>query len=185
MTKQHDAAPGRPSSQDGGVPTTVAEAVQRARAVLSTYLRIPESAARDLDRIDDGSPNVRAWASTTWRGLTALADYARDVREHGFTGGFWNWCVQQGAWPASPKKLAMSESQTVANNAQMSAKRVFRVAKAVEPSGEIFMRAHLKISEGGGDLAPRVYFYDDTAGKTRQVHVGFVGPHYLVPNSKA
>lgn len=166
------------------MPTTVAEAVQRAQAQLSAYLRLPENAARDLDRID-GVPNATAWASTTWRELTALTDYARDVRKHGFTGGFWNWCVQQGSWPASPKKLAMSESQTVANNAQMSAKRVFKVAKAVDPSGEMFMRAHLKINEGGGGLAPRVYFYDDTAGKTGQVHVGFVGPHYLVPNSKA
>lgn len=79
----------------------------------------------------------------------------------------------------------MSESQTVVNNAQMAAKRVFKVAKVVEPSGEMFMRAHLKIREGGGGLAPRVYFYDDTAGKTGRVHVGFVGPHYLVPNTKA
>ncbi|WP_058954273.1 hypothetical protein [Kocuria rhizophila] len=79
----------------------------------------------------------------------------------------------------------MSESQTVANNAQMSAKRVFKAAKDMDPSGEIYMRAHLKISEGGGDLAPRVYFHDDTAGKTGRVHVGFVGPHYLVPNTKA
>lgn len=168
----------------GEVPSRVSEAVGRARAELSTYLRVQECASRDLSRID-GAPNAKAWASTTWRGFTALADYARDVREHGFTGGFWHWCMQQGSWPASSKKLAMSESQTVENNAQMSAKRVFKVAKGVDPSGEIYMRAHLKISEGGGDLAPRVYFYDDTAGKTRQVHVGFVGPHYLVPNTKA
>ncbi|HCG54650.1 hypothetical protein [Brevibacterium sp.] len=166
------------------VPTSVGEAVERARVELATFLRVPESAARDLDRID-GAPNASAWASTTWRGLVALADYARDVRQRGVTGGFWNWCAQQGSWPASPKKLAMSESQTVANNAQMSAKRVFKVAKAVDPSGEMLMRAHLKISEGGGDLAPRVYFYDDTAGKTGRVHVGFVGPHYLVPNTRA
>lgn len=62
----------------------VSEAVRRARAELSSYLQVPESAARDLDRID-GTPNASAWGSTTWRGLTALADYARDVRERGFT----------------------------------------------------------------------------------------------------
>ena len=48
--------------------------------------------------------------------------------------------------------------------------------------GEITMLVHLKISEGGGNLAPRVYFYDDTNGPTKKVHVGLVGPHYLVPN---
>lgn len=44
------------------------------------------------------------------------------------------------------------------------------------------MLAHLKISEGGGNLAPRVYFHDDTSGSTGKVHIGLVGPHYLVPN---
>lgn len=67
------------------VPTGVGEAVERARAELATFLRVPESAARDLNRID-GAPNASAWASTTWCGLNALADYARDVRERGFTG---------------------------------------------------------------------------------------------------
>lgn len=27
--------------------------------------------------------------------------------------------------------------------------------------------------------------HDDTAGNTKQVHIGFVGPHYLVPNTKS
>lgn len=44
------------------------------------------------------------------------------------------------------------------------------------------MLAHLKISEGGGSLAPRVYFHDDTGGATGKMHIGLVGPHYLVPN---
>ena len=47
------------------------------------------------------------------------------------------------------------------------------------------MQAHLKISEGGGDLAPRIDFHDDTMGETKRVHVGFVGPHHLVPNTKS
>jgi hypothetical protein len=47
------------------------------------------------------------------------------------------------------------------------------------------MLAHLKIAEGGGHLAPRVYFHDDTGGATGKAHVGFVGPHYLVPNKQA
>jgi len=46
------------------------------------------------------------------------------------------------------------------------------------------MLARLNISEGGGSLAPRVYFCDDTGGATRKVHVGFVGPHHLVRTSR-
>lgn len=29
---------------------------------------------------------------------------------------------------------------------------------------------------------PRVYFHDGTTGPTKKVHIGLVGPHYLVPN---
>lgn len=79
----------------------------------------------------------------------------------------------------------MSESETVQNNARLASKRVFKVAEAVNGSGELYMGAHLKISEGGGNLAPRVYFHDDTAGATGKVHIGFVGPHYLAPNTKS
>jgi len=63
--------------------------------------------------------------------------------------------------------------------------RTFPVDSAVSPSGRQYMEAHLKVSEGGGDLAPRVYFHDDTAGPTGKVHVGFVGPHYLVHNTRS
>ncbi|RLY92338.1 recombinase family protein [Kocuria tytonicola] len=64
--------------------TSVGEAVGRAQAELATYLQVPENAVRDLARLE-GAPNASASASTTWRGLTALADYTRDVRERGFT----------------------------------------------------------------------------------------------------
>ncbi len=89
------------------------------------------------------------------------------------------------AWPATTKKLAMSESETVMNNDKFAAARVFEIDPLVEPTGRITMQSHLKISEGGGNLAPRVYFHDDTGGKTGKVHVGFVGPHHLVPNTRA
>ena len=51
----------------------------------------------------------------------------------------------------------------------------------------MFMEAHLKVAEGGGMLAPRIYFHDDTGhnSNTRMVHVGFFGPHDLVPNKSA
>lgn len=163
---------------------SVSEAVGRARGDLAEYLALPDGADRGLDSVD-AAPNALAWGNTVWRGLNALADYARDVRDGGHSGGFWNWCARVGSWPATTKKLAMSESETVENNVKMASKRVFKVSKDVDTSGEIYMGAHLKISEGGGNLAPRVYFHDDTAGKTRQVHVGFVGPHYLVPNTKS
>lgn len=76
----------------------------------------------------------------------------------------------------------MTESDFVQNTTKLANSRVFDVDERVDASGRITMLAHLKIAEGGGPLAPRVYFHDDTAGATGMVHVGLVGPHSLVPN---
>lgn len=166
------------------IPMSVSDAVVRAREELAEFLSLPEGAERDLDRVDS-AVNALSWGGTTWRGLKALAEYSRDVRTGASSGGFWNWCANGGSWPATDKKLSMTESESVDNRAKFWRKRVFGVDKEVEATGELYMDAHLKISEGGGNLAPRVYFHDDTAGTTKRVHVGFVGPHYLVPNTKS
>lgn len=159
------------------------EAVLAAQTYLSQWLAMPDSAARELDDIDT-APNSYAWGNTTWRGLRALAAYAEDRANGWDKGGFWEWCAEGPlvGWPATTKKLSMSEGETVQNSDKLRRTRIFKVETAVAPSGEITMLAHLKISEGGGNLAPRVYFHDDTSGVTGKVHVGFVGPHYLVPN---
>lgn len=171
---------------DASVPDEVqvtSEAVLAAQVYLSQWLAVPDTAARDLDEIDT-APTAYAWGNNTWRGLRALAAYAEDRNNGWDKGGFWEWCASGPAlgWPASSKKLSMSESETVQNNSKLARARIFKIEKAVSDSGEITMLAHLKISEGGGNLAPRVYFFDDTGGTTGKVHVGLVGPHYLVPN---
>lgn len=161
------------------------DAVIAAQLYLSDYLEIPESAARAIDDIDTAA-KAAAWGNTTWRGLRALAAYA-EARGDGFEGGFWIWCERgdRSGWSASTKTLAMKESSTVIGNDRLLNRRRFPVSAEVDPSGSKVMQAHLKISEGGGRLAPRVYFHDDTGGNTGKVHVGYVGPHYLVPNTKS
>lgn len=178
---QHEVAASIPDEvQD------VSDAVLAAQIYLSKWLTLPETAPRELDDIDT-APNAFAWGNTTWRGLRALAAYAEDCANGWNKGGFWEWCAegQLLGWPATTKKLAMSESETVQNSDKLSRTRIFKVDSDVDPSGEITMLAHLKISEGGGNLAPRVYFHDDTRGVTGKVHLGLVGPHYLVPNKSA
>lgn len=177
---------GTQQESENSVPDEVfdtSEAIAAAKEFLSEWIVIPESAAQDLDAIDTTN-TAFTWGNTAWRGLRALAAYAKDCSSHWEKGGFWEWCDsgQPLAWPATTKKLSMSESETVQNSDKLSKKRVFDVDKRVDNSGKIKMLAHLKIAEGGGDLAPRIYFYDDTRGKTQKVHIGLVGPHYLVPN---
>lgn len=159
------------------------EAVLAAQTYLMQWLSIPESAARELEGIDTTTESY-SWGNTAWRGLRALAAYAQDRGNGWNRGGFWEWCASGPivGWPANTKKLSMSEGETVQNNDKLKRARVFEIDAAVDPSGQITMLAHLKIAEGGGSLAPRVYFHDDTGGNTGRVHIGFVGPHYLVPN---
>lgn len=159
------------------------EAVLAAQTYLSEWLALPDSAPRELDDID-AAPTAYAWGNNTWRGLRALAAYAADRAAGWNKGGFWEWCAEGPplGWPATTKKLSMSEGETVQNSHKLRKTRILEVDPVVDPSGEITMLAHLKISEGGGNLAPRVYFHDDTSGTTGKVHIGLVGPHYLVPN---
>lgn len=162
--------------------SSIADALDRARDLL-TRVVIPPGVEHDIDDLDSHECGA-AWASLIWSGLRAMHVYA----EAGFDGNFWNWCRASGhlwAWPASEKKLAMTESETVQNNDRLREQRRLPVSTDVDRSGKVLMYAHLKIAEGGGDLAPRVYFHDDTRGPTGRVHVGFVGPHRYMENRKS
>lgn len=163
----------------------VSEAVLAAQTYLSAWITVPDEAAQELDDIDTAE-TAFVWGNTSWRGFRALAAYAQ-ARHHGWSGGgFWEWCREGPAlgWPATPKKLSMTESETVQKTPKLRNARRFIIDREVDSSGRLLMLAHLKISEGGGNLAPRVYFYDDTGGSTGRVHVGLVGPHFLVPNKQ-
>jgi hypothetical protein len=161
------------------------DAILSAQMYLADWLVIHDDAPRDLDGINTG-PQAVAWGNTTWRGFRALAGYA-EARSAGFQGSFYDWCKSGPplGWPATSKKLSMTESDTVKNGRSLAAARHLPVSKDVDSSGFVTMWSHLKIAEGGGDLAPRVYFCDDSDGRTGKVHVGFVGPHYLMPNTKS
>jgi hypothetical protein len=75
----------------------------------------------------------------------------------------------------------MKESQTVNDNEKLWKKRILPIDKAVNPGGEQYMEAHVKIAEGGGPLAPRIYFYPHRS--TGKVYVGYFGPHRNMPNN--
>lgn len=160
---------------------SLSEALALARDRLSKVV-IPAGVERDVDDIDN-HVNSRSWGDAVWRGLRALHCYA----EADFDGNFKQWCEVSGhawGWSASDKKLALRESETVENNRRFTEQRRFPVDEAVDPSGSVVMWSHLKIAQGGGPLAPRVYFYDDTRGPTGKIHIGFVGPHKYTENTR-
>ena len=68
-------------------------------------------------------------------------------------------------------------------NPDLVAAHTFEVSRDLNSSGKMVMVAHAKIQIRGGGNIPRIFFYDDTKGPTRKVHIGFIGPHELVPTS--
>jgi hypothetical protein len=70
----------------------------------------------------------------------------------------------------------MKESESTDHNVRFRGLRTFDVDELVEPSGFIYMPAHIKL-EKGGSPSPRIHFHDDTEGRTRNIHIGWFGPH--------
>jgi hypothetical protein len=167
--------------EDLDVPSSVLDAIEQARESLP-FLEIPKSAERDIDNLDEGYKG-RVWGEGVWEGLLALNSYAADKAAGKPVHGLHDWCERTGAWPKN--KLSMIESDTVLQDAKLRGQRRFKVSTAVEADGFVIMVSHLKIQVGGGNNIPRVYFHDDTDGATGKFHIGFVGPHYLVENTKS
>ena len=164
---------------------TITGVVEMAREKCARVV-IGDPALREIDALE-ADEKAADWARELWKACRALNAYAE---ESGFfQGGFWEWCEHSNSthnvWPATSKKLAMSESDTVMNSGPLRRTRRFLVDSSVDPSGYITMEAHMKIAEGGGQHIPRLYFYDDSKGRTRNIHIGFIGPHRLVPNSQS
>jgi hypothetical protein len=160
--------------------STIVEAITLGRRL--SHIVIHKDAPVDIEKLD-ATVTAGAWANTIWRGLRALNAYA--AQENAIPGGFYEWCRRSDSpwmWPASEKKLAMRESQGVMNNPRLRAARSLPITRELSPAGRREMTAHLKISQGGSPLAPRIYFYDDTGGPTGKIHVGFIGPHEHMPN---
>ncbi|RRQ27382.1 hypothetical protein DK926_12865 [Rhodococcus sp. Eu-32] len=164
--------------------SNLSHAVQLAQEHLADRLVIPGEALRDLPVLDSTN-TAGAWGNLSWLAFRALHAFADDCANGWDRGGFYEWCGNSKhplVWRASTKKLAMKESDTVHQSDKLKQCRVLPVATDVDPSGSIFMEAHIKIATGGGNLAPRIYFHFHNP--TCTMHVGFFGPHKYMPNSK-
>ena len=149
-------------------------------------LEIPDAALKHIKELDRAT-NAAVRAEATWKALVALHEYA--AKAEYFNGGFYEWCQHSDSpLRLSPAKVAMTESETVRKSAPLRDKRRFEVAREVDPSdptGRMVMLAHLKPVEGGGEDIPRIYFHDDTGGRTKKIHIGAIAPHSQFPNTKS
>lgn len=158
---------------------TVSETISNARRVL-VNVEIPKSAEQSIQVLDD-SESVKVWAGDISQLFIAMSSYAASSAKGAFAGNFIQWCQQTGEYPAN--KIAMKDSGTTKKDPKLRDTRVFAVSKSLDSSGLLRMEAHAKIRPKGDGRIPRVYFFDDTKGATKKMHIGFIGPHFLVPTS--
>ncbi|MEW2522022.1 hypothetical protein [Actinacidiphila alni] len=131
--------------------------------------------AKVLTGLDDRSkPN---WVNVCWEALQALEDFAAAAVAGRARGDFRAWCqdLPSGCHPFPAGKVLMKESDTVRRNLSWRKERMLPVPREVDPSGSVYMEAHLRIG-GGSTISPRLHFFDDTAG-TGRLYIGHIGPH--------
>ncbi|MCX4749936.1 hypothetical protein OG455_31215 [Kitasatospora sp. NBC_01287] len=117
------------------------------------------------------------WAATAWDALLALQDYARAKRQGEHLRDFLHWCrdTPPGGHRFPPGKVVRDESPQTAGRKAWRLQRTFPVPAAVDPSGTVFMGAHLRIGAGHGK-APRLHFHDASA-HGGLIYLGYLGPH--------
>ncbi|MBD0737385.1 hypothetical protein BGM09_29555 [Streptomyces sp. CBMA29] len=131
--------------------------------------------AKVMTGLDDRSkPN---WVNVCWEALQALEDFAAASVAGRARGDFRSWCqdLPSGCHPFPAGKVLMKESDTVWRNLSWRKERTLPVPRAVDPSGAVYMEAHLRIG-GGSTISPRLHFFDDTAN-TGLLYIGHIGPH--------
>lgn len=162
-------------------PASLVDALHAAESL--THVVIGET-MHEAGLLDLAYPGLRrVWAGKAWDALCALDDYARARSGGGFQGGFRDWCLvgAAGRRVISAALLAMKESDSVSGRDKFAAPRTFPVPPEVDPSGKVFMPAHIKLRKTGTP-APRIHFHDDAGGTTGKVWVGYVGDH--LPNTR-
>jgi len=149
----------------------------------------PESVALPataIAKIDDfkSIANAQQMAADVWRAIGAMHEYA--TSRPLYSGNFYDWCRSSGHARAYPQgDVAMNESDSTKNSRNRdSHSREFVVDAQVSRDGKIDMYAHVKFG-GIGQNRPRLYFHDDTRGKTGKMHIGFLGPHNEVKNASS
>ncbi|GAB3655440.1 hypothetical protein GCM10027589_14640 [Actinocorallia lasiicapitis] len=178
----HTQAPAAPAGEPFA-PSNLVDALHHANEALA-HVRIGDT-LHTAGLLDLGYPTLsKVWAGKAWDALLALEDYAKARSAGEFQGGFRDWCLAAsggGRRVISAATLAMKESDSVAGRDKFAQPRTFSVPAEVDPAGQMFMPAHIKLRKTGTP-APRIHFHDDAGGPTGKIWVGYVGDH--LPNTR-
>jgi hypothetical protein len=130
------------------------------------------SIAAEVEKRD---PHGR-YAHDLWDYVRILFEYAEAKTTSDFRGNVHMYLSDESEWfKCSPSRHGGGESDTVANNSNWRAERVFSVPATVDADEKIYMGAHFKPTHRD-TFAPRMHYLDDVAGSGRS-YIGYVGPH--------
>lgn len=117
------------------------------------------------------------YARTLWLYVRVLYDYAAAKARGDFGGTVYMYLTDDRVSGAKcvPARHASRESDSVLNNSEWSAERMFPVPTTVDPAGAVLMDAHFKPTYKD-TFAPRMHYYDDTA-RSGKVYIGYIGKH--------
>jgi hypothetical protein len=127
----------------------------------------------------DSYPLAKAWARKMVRSLEALNEYC-EWRSERSAGGV-NFLTGLGINDSIPPNwVSMKESEGLESNPVHYRQRMFPVDSSVDPSGSIFMDAHVKIDFD--HPAPRIHFFDASGLDVKKIYIGYIGEHLPTPS---
>lgn len=140
-------------------------------------IRLLDDVADSLAKLEH-HPKAKLWLRRTWTALEAYQAYAEAKESQGpevlpHMQAYLQWELADTIFPLSWH--AARETSVARKDPKFAALRTFTVPE----HGPILMGEHVRIGDNRPP-APRMHLFDDTAGKTGLIWVGYIGPH--LPN---
>jgi len=135
----------------------------------------------DIGDVDDAActldahAKARVWRTRTWNTLVMMQRFA-EQRELGANTALRAWLENHPGPLILPDNVVPAETTHTASSPEFRQARTFRVPVEVDPDGSAYFGAHVRIEPGRTSPAPRLHYYDDSAGSGK-VYVGYLGPH--------
>lgn len=153
------------------VPQSCSEASSWA-IVNCPHLEFSPGADADIEDLD-AMQNWSHVAQSIKTDLELLNRFAEEQKAGKVKVGFYSWAQMHGY---SSSRLALKESESTDSNKRFRELRTFEVPREADPTGEIYIPAHMKLP-GNYPIKPRIHFTLDTLSTVGKIYIGYVGPH--------
>lgn len=161
------------TEEQSAPPESFDELLKRIDELPGVHFSGDKEITRELDDFSGLGESV---VQKTWEVLRTFDTYAKARTSKEFDGGIFQYKrnTEHGLYMRI-RQISAQESDTVQQNGRMRDQRLFPVPTEVDPSGQMFMYAHVPLATKRG-RSPRLYF-EDTWAINGQITIGYIGPH--------